>query len=67
MRELIGKAAGIIWHTLADNPAQVNITDIPKRTNLTSQVAYQGLGWLAREGKVEYQKKGRSVYVSLII
>lgn len=66
MQESIGKAAGIIWHTLAEAPTKVNITDIPKRTNLTSQVAYQGLGWLAREGKVEYQKKGRSVYVSLL-
>lgn len=66
MHESIGKAAGIIWHTLADTGARINITDIPKRTNLTTQLAYQGLGWLAREGKVEYQKKGRSVYVSLV-
>ena len=64
--EKIGQAAGIIWKMLSQNTGQVNITDIAKRTNLTTQLAYQGLGWLAREGKLAYCKKGRSVYVSLL-
>jgi hypothetical protein len=63
--EQIGQAAGIIWHTLLESDKPVNISEVPKKTKLTSQVAYLGLGWLAREGKVDYQKKGRSVYVSL--
>ena len=63
--EKIGQAAGEIWKMLSQASGQVNITDIAKRTNLTTQVAYQGLGWLAREGKIEYEKKGRSIYVSL--
>jgi hypothetical protein len=65
MQEVIGQAAGAIWQILSGSADPINITDIPKKTKLTTQVAYQGLGWLAREGKVDYQKKGRSVYVSL--
>ena len=65
MHNTIGNAAGIIWPTLADSAGPLNITDIPKRTNLTTQIAFQGLGWLAKEGKIQYEKKGRSVYVSL--
>lgn len=63
--EKIGQAAGLIWKMLSQASGQVNITDVAKKTNLTTQLAYQGLGWLAREGKIEYEKKGRSIYVSL--
>ena len=65
MRETIGQAAGQIWHLLANTSEPINITDIPKRTKLTAQIAYQGLGWLAREEKIEYNQKGRSIWVSL--
>jgi predicted transcriptional regulator len=64
--EKIGQAAGLIWNMLSQTSGQVNITDVAKKTNLTTQIAYQGLGWLAREGKLTYHIKGRSVYVSLI-
>lgn len=61
----IGQAAGQIWHMLSTASEKVNIADVAKRTKLTSQLAYQGLGWLAREGKIEYEQKGRTIYVSL--
>jgi hypothetical protein len=65
MVESIGQAAGEVWKMLAKSKDPVNITDVPKKTKLTSQLAYQGMGWLAREGKLQYQQKGRSIYVSL--
>lgn len=65
MVETIGRAAGEVWQMLAKSKNPVNITDVPKKTKLTSQLAYQGMGWLAREGKLQYQQKGRSIYVSL--
>ena len=65
MQEKVGSAAGQIWKVLSSAKSPVNITDIPKKTKLSSQLAYQGLGWLAREGKLEYQQKGRSIYVCL--
>lgn len=65
MRETIGQAAGQVWHLLANAPEPVNLSDIPKRTRLTAQMAYQGLGWLAKEDKICYHQKGRSILVSL--
>lgn len=65
MHESIGQAAGHIWHMLEKANGPVNLTDIPKKTRLTAAIAYQGLGWLAREGKIFYSQKGRSIYVSL--
>lgn len=65
MQETIGQAAGQIWHLLSNNSEPVNITDIPKKTKLTAQIAYQALGWLACEQKVVYHQKGRSVLVGL--
>jgi hypothetical protein len=65
MVESIGQAAGLIWQMLSKAKDPVNVTDVPKRTKLTSQLAYQGMGWLAREGKLEFQQKGRSIYVCL--
>ncbi len=52
MEEKIGQAAGQIWQALADTKKPVNISDLGKLTKLKAQIAYQGLGWLAREGKI---------------
>jgi hypothetical protein len=65
MVETIGQAAGQVWQMLSKASNPVNITDVPKKTKLTTQLAYQGMGWLAREGKLEYTQKGRSIYVNL--
>jgi hypothetical protein len=65
MQETIGQAAGQIWHLLTNTAEPVNITDIPKKTKLTAQIAYQGLGWLACEQKINYIQKNRSILVSL--
>ena len=65
MHENIGQAAGQVWHLLANTAEPINITDIPKKTKLTAQIAYQGLGWLACEQKVNYIQKGRSILVCL--
>lgn len=65
MEETIGQAAGKIWETLATNNEPLNITELAKITKLKTQVAYQGLGWLAREGKVSYHTNGTKTSVSL--
>lgn len=65
MQETIGQAAGQIWHLLTNATEPVNITDIPKKTKLPAQIAYQGLGWLACEQKISYIQKNRSILVSL--
>ena len=65
MEEKIGQAAGQIWQVLADANKPVNIADLGKLTKLKTQIAYQGLGWLAREGKIAYATKGAKTSVSL--
>jgi len=65
MEETIGQAAGKIWQVLSNRKKPVSVADIAKLTKLKTQVAYQGLGWLAREGKVTYQTKGAKTTVSL--
>ena len=66
MMDKIGAAAGQIWTHLSQADGPVGLTEVPKQTQLTSQVAYQALGWLAREGKIAYHTQGRKVTVSLI-
>ena len=50
----IGDTAGKIWDTLKEN-GEVSISKLPKLVNEPDAVTYQALGWLAREGKVDYQ------------
>jgi hypothetical protein len=66
MIDTIGEAAGRVWNILLEAESPVGLTDIPKRAQLKTQIAYQALGWLAREGKVEYFKKGRKTEVILM-
>lgn len=66
MIETIGEAAGRVWTTLSEASGPIGITEVPKKARLKTQVAYQALGWLAREGKVAYQSKGRKTEVALL-
>jgi len=43
----------------------VNVLLFPQLLGERSHVAYQALGWLAREGSIGYTIKGRQCYVSL--
>ncbi|HEV56717.1 MAG TPA: hypothetical protein ENN87_04375 [Phycisphaerales bacterium] len=65
MEELIGNVAGQIWGVLNSHKNPVNVTDLPKLIKAKPQIVYQGLGWLAREGKVVYHERSGKVAVSL--
>lgn len=64
MKEMIGTAAGKIWEALSQKES-ATISQIPKLISEKDSLAYQALGWLAREGKVEYRTQGNKTYVSL--
>ena len=66
MQEKIGIAAGQVWQYLSKSSAPVNISDLPKKVNMSTPMAYQALGWLAREGKISYQQKDRQTMICLI-
>jgi hypothetical protein len=64
MKDRIGAAAGKIWETLKKGES-VSLSQIPKLIKEKDAVAYQALGWLARENKIEYQTKGNRTTVRL--
>ncbi len=65
MMETIGLSAGQIWEYLNNN-GESTLTKMKKDMDLKGNFAELGLGWLAREGKVEISKKGTSTKIKLI-
>lgn len=65
MMETIGQSAGQIWEYLNAN-GESTLTKMKKDLDLQGNFAELGLGWLAREGKVEITRKGTSTKVRLI-
>jgi len=51
----IGKNAGKIWQTL-EKHKEIDVTSIPKLAKLKEMKAYNALGWLAREDKIQLKK-----------
>jgi Mn-dependent DtxR family transcriptional regulator len=64
MKERIGTSAGTIWRIL-QKEGEVAISKLPTMLNESDSMAYQALGWLAREGKLDYRTEGRDSFVSL--
>ena len=62
--EKIGFAAGEIYNYLNQN-GTTTFAKMKKELDLKGNFADLGLGWLARENKVEISKKGPAVKVSL--
>lgn len=65
--EKIGQAAGAIWsklHTKGDKG--VTFTELKKLSGFTNDAVMAGLGWLAREGKVEFKVQGKKTVVTLV-
>lgn len=64
LQDQIGMSAGQIYEFLNNN-GETTVTKMKKELDLKGNFADLGLGWLAREGKVEISKKGSSVNVRL--
>ncbi len=64
LQEQIGMSAGQIYNYLNSN-GETTFSKIKKELDLKGNFADLGLGWLAREDKVEISKKGASVNVRL--
>jgi DeoR/GlpR family transcriptional regulator of sugar metabolism len=60
----IGNIAGDIWRVLNEQGV-LSISGVVSEINASQSTVYMGLGWLAREGKLEFVNKGRSVFVRL--
>ena len=64
LEEQIGFSAGEIYNYLHQN-GTTSFAKMKKELDLKGNFADLGLGWLARENKVEISKKGTSVSVRL--
>jgi hypothetical protein len=64
LQEKIGQSAGQIYNYLNSN-GESSFSKMKKELDLKGNFADLGLGWLAREDKVEISKKGASVSVRL--
>ncbi len=64
LEEQIGFSAGQIYEYLSSN-GEATFSKMKKELDLKGNFADLGLGWLAREGKVDISKKGTSVSVRL--
>lgn len=64
LQEQIGFSAGMIYDYLNNN-GESTFAKMKKELDLKGNFADLGLGWLAREDKVEISKKGASVSIRL--
>jgi hypothetical protein len=61
----IGEAAGAVWRALEGGTSWTTLTQLRNRTALTNDMLQRALGWLSREGKLQYQVAGRVVKVMI--
>lgn len=60
----IGETAGKIWRYLEINGA-ATFAQLAKEVDAPRDLIMQGVGWLAREGKVSIEESARRKFVSL--
>ena len=62
--EQIGQVAGQVWHELAETDGQ-SLAALKKSIDAPGDLVAAALGWLAREGKLEFATSGRTLKISL--
>jgi hypothetical protein len=60
----IGISAGLVWEELSIN-GSVTIASLKKSRNLSEVEVQRAIGWLAREDKIRFEQKGKSVLIGL--
>ncbi len=64
MKTKIGEMAGRVWKTLGEKE-DVAVSRLPQILKEKGEIVYQALGWLAREDKLDFHKRGGKTFVSL--
>ncbi len=60
----IGEAAGKVWHALRES-GTLSVAKLVEASGLQRDLAMQGVGWLAREGKLEIEETKRGRLIAL--
>ncbi len=63
--ESIGTVAGQVWNYLNDHGA-VTLSKLAREIEAPRDLVMQGVGWLAREGKIAFHEGPRSKTISLM-
>jgi DNA-binding transcriptional ArsR family regulator len=63
--ETIGAAAGKVWSFLSES-GPASATKLADGIGLDRTEVQRAIGWLAREGKVSVEKKGKNEFFSLL-
>ena len=64
MLNSIGSIAGVIWHYLEDND-EATFTKLTREIGESERTVLMGVGWLAREGKLDFEKRKQGTYITL--
>ncbi|CAL1239390.1 winged helix-turn-helix domain-containing protein [Candidatus Methylocalor cossyra] len=65
LNETVGSAAGKVWTFLSEN-GQASATKLAESTGLDRNDVQRAIGWLAREGKLTVELKGKNEFFSLV-
>ena len=65
MREKIIQCAEMVCKALGE-VGDINILRLAEFLGERSLIAYQAIGWLAREGKIRYRQEGNQIFISLM-
>jgi hypothetical protein len=60
----IGETAGAVWHCLSAQ-GKLTLAKLQQEVKAQPNMVLHAIGWLAREGKLEFVESGRTRYVAL--
>ena len=61
----IGETAGEIWSALVEENTAMTVNVLAKKTGLPKDLLCMGIGWLAREDKLQFSETSEVIEVSL--
>ena len=64
MLDNIGNVAGAIWRYLENND-EASVTRLTREIGENERTVLMGVGWLAREGKLDFEKRKQGIYITL--
>ena len=65
MIQQIGETAGKVWKYLSEH-SDVTLEQISKELKLNESLTPMAIGWLAREGKLVFEKDGKTTKIWLV-
>ncbi len=66
MLENIGNVAGAVWHYLEKN-SEATVTKLTRELGENERTILMAVGWLAREEKLDFEKRKQGTYITLKI